>query len=78
MEKGFALNPHQSGWIHIAMASAAYWEKDYQASLDELDKANLPGFYWYHAWAAASYGQLGRMPEAKQAVVALTESLVVS
>ena len=74
LEKGFALNPHQAGWMHIAMASAAYWEEDYDASLVEIEKANSPGFFWYHAWAAANYGQLGRASEAKQAVTALTES----
>ena len=73
VRKAAALNPNHQGWYHHPLSWDHYRKGEYEQALAELQKSNLPGFYWTHIFLAAVYGQMGRQKEARAAVNTLIE-----
>jgi len=66
LRRAMALNPHHAGWYQLILGNYYYSHKrDFEQALREYQKANMPGFFWWHIHLAKSYGQLGRMDEAE-------------
>ena len=42
-------------------------------ALTTAQKINMPGYYWYHGLLAASYAQLDRMDESRDAIARVLE-----
>jgi tetratricopeptide (TPR) repeat protein len=59
------LNPHAPDWIRFALVSELFHKGDYEAALDQVSRANMPGFFWVPLWAAACCGLLGRHAEGR-------------
>ena len=57
------LNPLHPGWYHFSFARYRYDRREYEAALAEVERINMPHFYWMHLLNAAALGQLQR-PEA--------------
>ncbi len=53
------LNPLHPGWYHFSFARLHYHQKNYEATIADVEKAGLPHFYWGHMLKAAAKGQLG-------------------
>lgn len=73
MRQAIALNPLHPGWYHFTFARLHYWERDYRAVVADVEKINLPGFYWTWLLRAAALGQLGDSDLAAQAVSRMME-----
>jgi adenylate cyclase len=72
--KGMELNPHYPGWFRMAPYCYFYHQSRYTEALQEAHHFQMPQFFWDPLMRAAALGQLGRDPEAAQA---LTELLAV-
>jgi TolB-like protein len=62
------LNPHGPDWIRFALVSEEFHKGNYEAALDHISRANMPGFFWVPLWNAACCGLLGRRAEGAAAV----------
>jgi TolB-like protein/Flp pilus assembly protein TadD len=62
------LNPHHPGWYWYASFLNAYRLHDYRGALATALKMNLPGVSLVAVALAATYGQLGDVAPARQAV----------
>jgi adenylate cyclase len=69
-KKAMALTPNYPKWCHFPIALDLYLKGEYEQSLAETLKIEIP-FIWTHVWLAANYGQLGRKEEARAAVAEL-------
>ena len=74
-ERGGALirramerNPHHPAWYRAMLGFEEYNKTNYRAAIDEIVKANLPGFFWSNVLAAAAHGQLGDSRAARSAL----------
>jgi serine/threonine protein kinase len=65
------LNPNHPGWYWYANFYQAYRDRNYQAALNFVLKANLPGHWAQHAMIAAACGQLGEHESAAKALADL-------
>ena len=54
------LNPLHPGWYHFSFARDHYNRSEYEETLADIERVNMPGFYWSHLMKAAALGQLGR------------------
>jgi TolB-like protein len=73
-EKARSLNPHHPGWYWFVPYYDAYNKRDYRAALEYALKVNMPGFWRTQCALATSYGQLGELEPARNA---LRELLVI-
>jgi TolB-like protein len=81
--RAVALNPLHPGWYYFAYAQYDYNQRDYAESVADVDKTDMPNFYWSPLIKAAALGQLGetgraaveltRMRELKPGISARTE-----
>jgi TolB-like protein/Flp pilus assembly protein TadD len=67
MEKARNLNPNHPGWYWFPPFFNAYRKGDYRAALEFALKVNMPGFWRNELALAATYGQLGELPLARNA-----------
>ena len=74
-ERGGALirramerNPHHPAWYRAMLGFEEYQKTNYRAAIDEIVKANLPGFFWSNVLDAAAHGQLGDSRAARSAL----------
>lgn len=68
VERAMALNPHHPGWYHFAAMADHYRRREYERALEVGRRVDMPGYYPYHMWLAAIYGQLGRRREAESSL----------
>ena len=54
------LNPLHPGWYHFSFARYHYNQRAYEKVLVDVQRINMPQFYWMHLLNAAALGQLGR------------------
>ena len=66
--RAIELNPHHPGWYWYASFLNAYRLHDYRGALATALKMNLPGVSLVAVALAATYGQLGDVAPARQAV----------
>jgi TolB-like protein len=59
MTQAIALNPLHAGWYHFAFARRAYDMRDYERTLAEIDRVDMPEFYWTRMLRVSALGQLG-------------------
>ena len=78
-----ALNPLHPGWYYFAFAQYNYDRRDYAQVVADVEKVDMPNFYWTPFIKAAALGQSGeteraavelaRMPELKPGISAREE-----
>jgi TolB-like protein/Tfp pilus assembly protein PilF/predicted ATPase/class 3 adenylate cyclase len=68
LQRAMQLNPHHPGWYRYAPFLKAYRQSDYRGALDIALKMNMPGVSLVYVALAASYGQLGEVEAAQEAV----------
>ena len=73
VRKAATLNPHHPGEYYFAFGKNHYRKGDYEQALSEFQKINMPGFFADPMALAYTYGQLGRMEEARAAVARVRE-----
>ena len=61
------LNPLHPGWYYFSFARYHYDQRDYEATIADVQRISMPHFYWTHLLNAAALGQLQR-PEADAAL----------
>ncbi len=61
------LNPLHPGWYYFSFARYHYDQRDYEATIADVQRISMPHFYWTHLLNAAALGQLQR-PEADDAL----------
>ncbi len=54
------LNPLHPGWYHFSFARDHYNRSEYEETLADIERINMPEFYWSHLMKVAALGQLGR------------------
>lgn len=57
------LNPLHPGWYNFSFARDHYNRSEYEKTLADVERINMPQFYWARLMEAASLGQLGRPAE---------------
>lgn len=70
--RAMELNPLHPGWYFFCFARRHYDQRRYEDALHDVERINLPHFYWMHLLSAAALGQLGRV-EAAEAVQRIHE-----
>lgn len=73
MDQAIALNPLHPGWYHFSFARRAYNTGDYEEALAQVDRIDLPKFYWTWLMRIAALGQLGDDNGASAAISRLRE-----
>ncbi len=68
LKRAVALNPAYPSWYRFAWVFYHYERREYETALEEINKINMPGFFWTHIMRAAILAQLGRVEEATAAV----------
>ncbi|MBT4907524.1 MAG: transcriptional regulator [Rhodospirillaceae bacterium] len=71
MSQAIALNPLHAGWYHFAFARRAYDARDYALTLAEIDRVDMPEFYWTRMLRVSALGQLGDVAGAADAYTQL-------
>jgi tetratricopeptide (TPR) repeat protein len=71
VNKAINLNPVHPQWYNFLEVFYHYDSRKYDRALAELDKINMPQFFWTYLLRAAALGQLGRPQDAKTAVASL-------
>tara|TARA_R110002110_G_scaffold284987_2_gene499305 strand:- start:60106 stop:61665 length:1560 start_codon:yes stop_codon:yes gene_type:complete len=59
MAQAIVLNPLHAGWYHFSFARRAYDMRDYDLTLAEIDRVDMPEFYWTRMLRVSALGQLG-------------------
>lgn len=59
IRRAIQLSPVHPGWYHMAPSIHHLLNGDMAAATAEIRKAQMPGFFWYHAVAAAIYAEAG-------------------
>ena len=62
------LNPLHPGWYHFALARHHMYQREHEAVLIDVQKIDMPEFYWTHLLEAAALGHLGRAERARAAL----------
>ncbi len=65
IDKAMAINPAHPGWFYFPRAFFYYDRREYERALAELNKIDMPTFFWTPLMRAATLGQLGRADEAE-------------
>jgi adenylate cyclase len=73
LEEAIAVSPVHPSWWHFAFVLNHYRQHQYEQSLAEALKIDMPEYYMTHVVRAMSYGQLGRADEARLAVEQITQ-----
>ncbi len=73
MRKAIMLNPHHPDWFHFGISVYDYRNGDYDGALEAILMIDWPDFHFVQVIRAATYGQLGRLDEARTAVKKLLE-----
>ena len=60
LEKARQLNPGYPGYYHSVMGTAAYFNGDYEQTVQEFSKANLPEWPLTQIFLTAAYSALGQ------------------
>jgi len=68
IRRAMQINPHHPRWYGVVLGINEYREAHYRAAVDELVKANAPEIFWTHWLLAATYGQLGELTAAHNAL----------
>ena len=71
--KAVALNPYHPSWYFYTDSAYYYLNSDYENALAAALKIEWVGLHWTQMLLAASYGQLGRIEEARSAIEKLLE-----
>ncbi|MCZ6860963.1 MAG: hypothetical protein O7I42_11935 [Alphaproteobacteria bacterium] len=71
LKKAQTLNPLHPHWYRIPEVLYRYDRGEYRQALAELDKIEIPGFFWTHLLRAAIFGQLDRLEGAREAAQSL-------
>ena len=71
IEKIMNLTPTCPGWCHFALAMHKYIQGDYDASLQEAKKINMPESLWDPLIRLAAGGYLGEQEDCDQALATL-------
>ena len=66
--KAMALNPKHPTWYYFNFWNYHYWKKDWQIALNWAQKITMRDNFWMWACLAATYGQLNRPVEAREAL----------
>ncbi len=66
VNKAMTLNPVHPQWYRFAQVFYHYDRQEYDLAVAELEKIDMPRFFWTHLAKAAALGQLGR-PQAAEA-----------
>ncbi len=67
------LNPLHPGWYYFALARHHMNQHDHEAVLIDVQKVDMPEFYWSHLLEAAALGHLGRAERGDAALGRLFE-----
>jgi TolB-like protein/Tfp pilus assembly protein PilF len=73
VRKATTLNPHYPGEYNFAFGKNHFRKREYDQALAAFQKINMPGYFANHLVLAYTYGQLGRLEEAHDAVDRLRE-----
>jgi adenylate cyclase len=74
IRKAIALNPKvYPRWWHAALGKNHYRKGDFREALVEFKNMNLPNWWWNQVELAYTYGQLGDVDNARNAVTKLLE-----
>ncbi len=68
-----ALNPLHPGWYYFSFAHYHYDKREYAQVVIDMEKADMPNFYWTHLMRAAALGQLGETKRAAEALARMRE-----
>lgn len=71
MAQAITLNPLHAGWYHFAFARRAYDMRDYENTLSEIDRVDMPEFYWTRLLRISALGQLGDIAGAAESYAQL-------
>ena len=58
-KKAMVLTPNYPRWCHFPIGAHLYLKGEYEQSLAESLKIELPDYYWTQVFLAMNYGQLG-------------------
>lgn len=73
VRKAMALNPYHPGWYSFPLAWNHYLKGEYEEALTQVQKINMPGFYWTQVTLVAVHGQMGNESKAQEAINKLLE-----
>jgi TolB-like protein/Tfp pilus assembly protein PilF len=59
------LNPHHPGWLYYVLATDHYRRGEYERTLLDAQRSNMPQFIWTPLCAIVAAGQLGRVEDAR-------------
>lgn len=65
--KAMTLNPVHPHWYRFAQVFYHYDRREYELAVEELDKIEMPKFFWTYLLRAATFGQMGRAEDAHAA-----------
>ena len=68
-----ALNPLYPGWYHFTFSHWHYNQREYAEVIADMEKADMPNFYWTHLMKVAALGQLGETERAAAALARMRE-----
>ena len=63
IERAIGLSPVHPGWYHFAPAVYQLMQGDLALASKEIKKAQMPGFFWYHAVAVCISAEAGNETE---------------
>ena len=66
VKRAIELSPVHPGWYYFPLSHRAFLDGDYRRGLALIQKADIPGFYWYHMHLAINYARLGRLEKARE------------
>jgi adenylate cyclase len=68
VNKAASLNPNHPKWYFFSISFASYQNREYEAAATFAEKIDIPGFFWTHAYRAATYAQIGQKEKAQAAL----------
>ena len=75
LSKAKLLNPNHPDYYYTAFGIAAFVKDDHAAALEQLHKANLPGWLPHQSFLIASYAALGRTEDARRQLTQVQQLL---
>jgi hypothetical protein len=75
VSKARLLNPNHPDYYYTAFGIAAFVKGDHAAALEQLHKANLPGWIPHQSFLIASYVALERTEDARRQLAQLRQLL---
>ena len=68
IRRAMQINPHHPRWYGLVLAMNEYRTANYRAAIDEIMRASASDLFWTNMLLAASYGELGELPAASNAL----------